>query len=489
MPQPRRTQKVTNSVWTADNDKELVGLREQGVSYNHIAKILKRTNDACRTRFKNLKKTVVEDKVVTETAVNGGNELLWPPPMDEEFEIVEEGRAWTDSDLETLFEMRNAGVPYNMIATELKRSPSAVKSKWNATDWESMPFYDDARRLSAERYADEKKEFQDKIIRAADRRHDRHKMGLDIFADRLERAIKALPNIAPPAYNPNRDIVKAHKEEDVMLILSDIHIGAEHSYEETGGISEFNRTRCYKRLDNLQYAVRDIVELHSKLYNLPHLHLSCLGDIVAGDNSSGEWSQNYISMPIVEQVVEGYNKIRDMLAYWLTIFPEITFYGVRGNHGRTGQKGVEKDYSNYDYLLYRFLQASFKDNPRIKFIVPKTWWILAEIRGWKFLMVHGDDVRGGTVPIKKLNDFESKMVGIIKQIPDYTIAGHYHNSAELSTNNGCVILNGSVIGGDVYSLKTVHANSRPEQTIFGINDSHGRTWKYNINLDVEREPG
>ena len=213
-----------------------------------------------------------------------------------------------------------------------------------------------------------------------------------------------------------------------------------------------------------------------------------MGDVVAGDNSSGEWSQNYISMPIVEQVMEGVNKIKDMLAYWLTIFPQITFYGVRGNHGRTGQKGVEKDFSNYDYLCYRFLELAFQENPRVKFVVPKTWWILAEIRGWKFLMVHGDDVRGGSFPIKKLTDFESKMMGIIKEIPNYTLAGHFHNSAELSTNHGCVILNGSFVGGDVYSIKTIHANTRPEQTIFGINESRGKTWKYNIDLDHERVP-
>jgi hypothetical protein len=104
-------------------------------------------------------------------------------------------------------------------------------------------------------------------------------------------------------------------------------------------------------------------------------------------------------------------------------------------------------------------------------------------------MVHGDDIKGGTFPIRSLANFESKMTGIIREVPDYTIAGHFHNSCELTTNNGCVIINGSFIGGDVYSLKTVHASSQPEQTIFGINNSRGKTWKYNINLDDVREPG
>jgi hypothetical protein len=384
--------------------------------------------------------------------------------------------------------MRRAGVPYNLIALELKRSPEACQSQYSATDWTEMDYYNsDEMQLDEHKKAD----LQEKILRAADRRHERHKLGTDALADRLERAVRRLPNIPPPTWNPRRNSNRSMslKDEDVMLILSDIHIGAEHSFEETGGISQCNVDTIFKRMSNLQYGVRDIYEIHSQLYSLPHLHVACLGDVVAGDNSSGEWSQNYISQPIVEQVVIGFEKIKNMLAYWLTIFPKITFYGVRGNHGRTGQKGVEKDYSNYDYLLYRFLQAAFADNDRIKFVVPKTWWVLAEIRGYKFLMVHGDDVKGGNFPIKRLADFEAKMAGIIREIPDYTLAGHFHNSCELSTNQGCVIINGSFIGGDVYSIKTVHANSAPEQTIFGINDSRGKTWKYNINLDDPREPG
>ena len=484
-----------NGPWSGDDDQQLIAYRMNGVSYRDIARRLGRTNDACRTRYKLLNKRSfaksiskpAEVETVKATAIiddiediDMNNGVIWPKQP----EVVDEtGRPWSDKDLELLYEMRRASVPYTLIGAELKRSPEACSSKWNVTDWATMPFYS----FENEEQQEQKKEdYRNKILTAADRRHERHKIGIDVLADRLERAVKALPNIPPPKYVRTKDV--GHKEEDVMLVLSDIHIGAEHSFEETGGISEFNRPRLNSRISNLQYAVRDIVELHSKLYDLPHLHIACLGDVVAGDNSSGEWSQNYISMPIVEQVMEGVNKIKDMIAYWLTIFPEITFYGVRGNHGRTGQKGVEKDFSNYDYLCYRFLELAFRDNSRVRFIVPKTWWILTEIRGWKFLMVHGDDVRGGSFPIKKLTDFESKMMGIIKEIPNYTLAGHFHNSAELSTNHGCVILNGSFVGGDVYSIKTIHANTRPEQTIFGINESRGKTWKYNIDLDHERDP-
>jgi len=463
--------------WNETEDKFLKASRAKGSTYQEIASHLRRTNDACRTRMKILRRAKREGKSINTIS----QPILNSPAYSRTNEL------WEAAELRLLWEMRKAGLPYNIIAIEMHRSPDSLAMQYNTTDWESIIDLTDAEAINGASYIQKKEELRQRILRAADLRYERHKLGVDVLADRIESSIKALPEIAPPVWNPNRlNNKKQYKEEDVMLILSDIHIGAEHSLEETGGISSFNRELLHRRLNNLQYAVRDITELHSQLYNLPHLHVACLGDVVAGDNSSGEWSQNYISMPIVDQIVEGFDRLKNMLAYWLSIFPAITFYGVRGNHGRCGQKGVEKDYSNYDYLCYRFLQSEFRNNPRIKFVVPKTWWILQEIRGWKFLMVHGDDIKAGTFPIKRLQDFELKMTGIIKEIPDYTIAGHYHTSAELTTNHGCVIMNGSVIGGDVYSIKTVHSNSKPEQTIFGINDSRGKTWKYNIDLDDDR---
>jgi hypothetical protein len=499
-----------NTVWSAKEDAKLVKFREMGVAYSKIAALMNRTNDACRTRFKTLRARAltemgealsdVRDAAMEATGVY--DEDVDSPDIDETglpedfFEDEDEenprpesAKMWTKDDLETLYEMRRAHVPYSLIGLELKRTSSSCQSKYNTTDWESLGFCEnDEEKFEDAEYAFKKATYRDRILRAADRRHENHKVGLDILGDRLERAVRALPQILPQRWDPNRPKGEA-KEEDVMAMMSDLHIGAEHSLEETGGISKFNFDLLCKRISNYQYALRDIVELHSKMYPLRNLHVSCLGDIVAGDNSSGEWSQNYITMPIVDQVIEGYAKIRDMLAYWLSIFETITFYGVRGNHGRTGKRGVEKDYSNYDYLCYKFLQEAFRNNPRIKFVVPKTWWILANIKGHKFLMVHGDDINSGTPPVKKLGDFEAKMAGILDENPQYTLAGHFHNTAELGTNRGSLLINGSFVGGDIYSLKTVHANTRPEQTIFGINQSRGKTWKYNIDLDDARDPG
>jgi len=151
--------------------------------------------------------------------------------------------------------------------------------------------------------------------------------------------------------------------------------------------------------------------------------------------------------------------------------------------GNCAAKGVEKEYVNWDYLTYKFIEARFKDNPKVHFVVPKTWWIFTEIRNHKFLIIHGDDIRGG---LKAVEESTEKIASIIKDIPDYTIAGHFHSASDYSTNFGRVLLNGSWMGGDIFSMKSLRKANRPEQKIFGIHDKRGITWSYNLDLSIAR---
>ncbi|MFW6129642.1 MAG: hypothetical protein ACOC56_00570, partial [Atribacterota bacterium] len=74
----------------------------------------------------------------------------------------------------------------------------------------------------------------------------------------------------------------------------------------------------------------------------------------------------------------------------------------------------------------------------------------------------------------------------LKTIPDYTLAAHFHSAADLTTNHGRVLVNGSFIGPDVYSLKNLQAGALAEQKIFGIHDKRGITWSYNLGLDIDK---
>jgi hypothetical protein len=385
---------------------------------------------------------------------------------------------WSNDDLEYLYYAKVQGVPYSVISSELNRSVESCKSKWLKHNWIDSGIPDKVH----ERHAKAKKAaYSHSQAKTVQSKLDLFRMRYDIIADKMEKAVKVLPEVKKIKWEPpKRKINKG--EEEVGLILSDLHIGHSHSMDETGGLSEYNMNIFVNRLHSLQKSVSDIYELHSYLYDLPTLHIFCLGDIVDGSNAAGAWSPVYIDTPVYDQLMLGFEHISQSIEYLLTVFKNIKFYGVRGNHGRIAPSGVEKDYANWDNIIYHMLKIKFANNPRIKFVVPKTWWMMEKIKGHNFLLVHGDDVRGSGNAIKNLEKFSSAMSGMLKEKPDYTICGHFHESSEMTSNFGKMIINGSFVGADVYAIKNLHKYSRPEQKIFGINNSHGVTWRYDLDL-------
>jgi len=95
--------------------------------------------------------------------------------------------------------------------------------------------------------------------------------------------------------------------ENVVLLLSDLHVGQEFDLEETGGINQYNMDVFYERAENLQKAVVEIIDIHSEAYKLPELHIFGLGDMVQGGNMNGEWgaSSNSHTNVMKQAVIAG----------------------------------------------------------------------------------------------------------------------------------------------------------------------------------------
>ena len=404
-------------------------------------------------------------------------------------EQINHGTPWTQEEMQFLFEGRTnfPPKPYSLIGAELGRTVDSCQCKFRDTNWEKKGFTVDPV-VDEERYASKSK-FTGQVVDSLSRKHHAHAIRADAIADALERAVECLPKAPLTKYVPNKKVKGDRHPEDIGLILSDLHIGHEHTMADTGGISEYNVDIYKKRMQNLQAGMTEICELHRSYTKISTLRIFCLGDIVAGMNAVGQWSPIYVRPSIVDQMMEGFYSLRDAIWYWLTFFDNIEFYGIGGNHGRTAQQGVQPDRDNWDYVCYQLLQVAFGDNPRIKFHVPKTWWYQDTIRSHNFLLVHGDYTRNGR-PMNALSNFYQNMSNIVQASklprPNYLLAGHFHNSAEETINGGRILLNGSFVGADVYSLRNVHRYSPPEQKIFGIHDQHGITWTCNINLDIER---
>lgn len=217
------------------------------------------------------------------------------------------------------------------------------------------------------------------------------------------------------------------------------------------------------------------------------MHIFSLGDIVDGANTAGAWSPVWINTPIYDQVMIGYREICDFVLYMLSMFQNVELYGLFGNHGRVARSGEEKKYNNYDLFCYKYIELELANQPRLKMHFVKTWWMMKNIQNHKFLMMHGDDVKGKNLPINKLSETMEKMAAITKVIPDYAVCGHFHNCSEITTHHGRALVNGSFVGSDVYSLSNCMPGNMPEQKLFGIHPNIGITWTYNVNLAHDRD--
>jgi len=220
------------------------------------------------------------------------------------------------------------------------------------------------------------------------------------------------------------------------------------------------------------------------MYDIPHLHIMCLGDIVAGMRDAGAWSPNYIDMDIYDQMFAGVNAIRDVVAEWSQAFKNVTFYGLIGNHGRVGKSGQQKIYTNWDRICYKFIEISLQDYPNVEWNIPSSWFLQKDILGHSFYMTHGDGIRGSMgIPYYGVERAERNILGLLDKKPEYFCLGHFHSPAEIQTNSGRIILNGSFLGGDMYSLRDLRKADKAEQKFFGVHKDNGVTWTYNIQLD------
>jgi hypothetical protein len=185
-------------------------------------------------------------------------------------------------------------------------------------------------------------------------------------------------------------------------------------------------------------------------------------------------------LSITDQLAEGAQALHNLIATWATAFEKVTFYGIYGNHGRVGKKGQTKSSDNWDRVCYTILQLALENYDNIEWHMPKTWWLNPMIEGHSFYLCHGNGIRGTT--LAGVEKAESKIAGMLEQRLDYFLMGHFHSPAEIQTNSSRVIMNGSFMGGDIYSLQDLGKNSAPEQKIFGIHKKKGITWTYNIYL-------
>lgn len=406
------------------------------------------------------------------------------------------GSKWSNEEMRMLYHLKKANKTHAEIADCMSDqigvrnyTDNSIKKKWNDTDWvKFLKEIGDAEDMMQEI---QEREFEkQKVIESTlanqERLVRREQARTDLIIDAMQSAIYRLPKPKPSNLTYSPKTKERYTAEHVGIILSDLHIGASYTKEDTGGLSEFSLEIFKQRMENMKNSSLEICERHRHVYDLPELHIFCLGDIVAGMPDAGAWSMNYIDIDIYDQMIEGVAALRDAIAVWSRAFDKVNFYGIYGNHGRIGKRGANKDSTNWDRVCYAWCKDTMREYDNVTWNIPTAWWLQTKIQNHNFYLTHGDGIRGSMgIPFYGVERAERNILGLMEEKPDYMLLGHFHSPAEIQTNSGNIIMNGSFMGGDMYSLKTLRRKDRAEQKIFGIHNKKGVTWTYNIQLDQE----
>lgn len=443
--------------------------------------------------------------------------------------------SWTTKKKLKLYQMfMEEGPQWSKFAKKFKMNKESLRAMFNRTDWEELL---EENGLEPSKIIEEiknKKEKEHTTIEETareliDLRKDRlcdlgekrkmneHLESLakqEMIFEKLSSAIAQVPLIKPKQIKIQRH--KSTSPQEMFMIFSDTHIGLAVIPEEVGGLGEYNVDIFKVRVRNYLDRVIRIADLHRTTHNIDTLHVSFLGDLVHGGNDAGQWGFLHSEQTVMDQVFCASDIFIEMLTELSQYFKNVKVHCVYGNHGRIAKRGIEKKFVNWDYMLYKWMEASLKRYDNIEFQIPRAAFQIVESLGNKFLLIHGDQARSWAgIPWYGLQRLESKYRSVMdgsKSIEkmwakmdeagidpcstkasefacrymksfDYMILGHFHTMGEVETpSGGRIIMNASFIGGDDYAINDLISASVPAQKLFGINH-HGKTWSYDIELD------
>ncbi len=288
-----------------------------------------------------------------------------------------------------------------------------------------------------------------------------------------------LPNIIK---NKNKELSK----ETAMLLLSDCHIGEVVNFEETHGLCEYNVDIFRNRIDHLCNTIINIVEKKLMGYDIKKLVIAQLGDMVSGNihEELVETSQGNI----LDWVYGGAKYLAKFIYQLTSVFEEIEVVCIPGNHGRTKKKPYYKNkYVNWDTILYHTQSAYFSNNKkRVNFIIPKSPFYMYNVENHKFLFMHGDDIQSWmNIPFYGILRASSELSKVLYDQYgkfDYLALGHFHKIGILDDMGGEILINGSVIGGNEFSLGKLKTMSLPKQMFFGVHKEKGISWRFHLDL-------
>lgn len=249
-----------------------------------------------------------------------------------------------------------------------------------------------------------------------------------------------------------------------VAIASDWHWEETVHPDNVNGLNEFNTSIARQRAEKFFINSARLVNINSKESKIETLVLALLGDLINGQLREEAMENN--SMRPMDALLEVWKVLAGGINYLLeNTDVNLVIPCHSGNHARTTKKlHISTESGNsLEYVLYNGLASEFKDNKRVKFIIPSSYHSYLDINGFvvRFHHGHAQKYNGGVggiyISVNKAIAQWNK-----SKHADLDVFGHFHQMRD----GGNFVCNGSLIGYNEFANFIKADFEKPKQVFF-----------------------
>lgn len=266
-------------------------------------------------------------------------------------------------------------------------------------------------------------------------------------------------------------------EEDMGIVLADWHLAKI--------TDSYNITIARARIDYLLDSIMSIINLHQPIRKL---WVFVSGDMVQGENPHQGSKIGEVECSAYEQIhTYAIPILSRFLVSLLQGVALVSVVAVSGNHGKYDR--VAPDKTNWDSFLYSGLASALVNQENILIYPPESFYQLTNIRGFRFFLIHGDQVHASQgIPLFAMRRKMQEWYAYVGRF-NYGYAGHFHSAAADQVNSlADYTICPPLVTGDSWALEKIGRASEPKQLCFGVHDHYGRTWEYKLHTDEKFLP-
>lgn len=246
------------------------------------------------------------------------------------------------------------------------------------------------------------------------------------------------------------EVCVGNSDNDLLVILSDLHIGAAFSSEW----GEYNSDIATRRLN--QY-IREIVKIAER-HNSENCFVSIQGDLISGNIHKSIQVTNREN--VIDQIKIAANLITNFCFELSNYFKKVTITNVSGNHSRIDKKEDALHSERLDDLIGWIVKNSLSHINKITFKENNLDIGIAsiDIRGKEYIAVHGDYDSYSSSGV-------SNLCMMIHRIPYAILYGHLHHCSVDEVNGVKMVRGGSLAGsGDAFTIEK-RLSGKPSQMV------------------------